>query len=195
MTDLALALRAGLLVRCDALDPAHVPREQFVDSLALFEAADDAYRQAIRATLRNDAAQSIIAEARAFRIALAAIRERAHAEIAPIYARAGRAYGDHDPLDTVAPSTAGLAHVDSVRVADCSDRARDDAARLRERANGRILPLLRPEDITTLIEAKRTRIVAFRGAIHAAAMPLLLGVAAKPSDIVESLATLADGWY
>jgi hypothetical protein len=45
-----------------------------------------------------------------------------------------------------------------------------------------------------LTEAKRVRVVAFRGAVHAALSPFTASIE-HYSDIVEALASLADGWY
>jgi hypothetical protein len=45
-----------------------------------------------------------------------------------------------------------------------------------------------------LIAAKRARLAAFRGAVHAALVPFASRVD-RYSDTVESLASVADGWY
>lgn len=197
MTDqpLARALRAGLLARRPELVPDRIERDAFAAALPLLASADDAFRGAIVATLRNDAAQSVLSQTSAFQERVRAIRTRTRAEIAQIYGRSGRTYGDDDPLDVVQPSVAGLAHVDGVRVADLSDRARAEVARLRDDANARVTPLLKPDDVAALIDAKRRRIAAFRGAVHGVVMPIAYGLIVNLSDTVESLATLADGWY
>jgi hypothetical protein len=192
---LARALRAGLLVRRPNLRAEAIDRDAFAPAIPLFADADEAYRGTIRATLRNDAAQSVLSQASAFQARVREIRTTTRVEIGQIYGRAGMRYGDDDPLDVVQPAVAGLSHVDAVRVADLSDRARATVARLRDDANGRVVPLLKPDDAAALIDAKRRRITAFRGAIHGVVMPIAYGIVVNLNEAIESLATLADGWY
>lgn len=180
----------------------HVPVERDDDALATaftpaivaMDAADRAYRQAIETILPPDDAREVLGTMSAFRRKIADVRVNAATEIRGMYERAGRSYGNFDPLDTYTPSTSGLAHVDGVRVADIGDRARAESARLRTEANARITPHIGAHGGAIVAEKKR-RVTEFKGALHAVVVPLVGGSAKSVSPIIDDLAAIADGFY
>jgi hypothetical protein len=190
---LARALRAALLFRQPSLDPAQLPAALFVDTAAHCDEADRVYQAAIAGVLASDAARDVLAAASAFRERVREIRAAARREIDALLVRSGNVPIDFDPLDVVSPRVGGLNHVEIVRLADFCDRARLQVGGLRTEANARIAPLLSEASRGELASAKRARITAFHGAVHAELARL--GALERFSQTVESLATLADGWY
>ncbi len=166
----------------------------FTPAIAAMDAADRAYRKAIESVLAPAAASEVLGTMAAFRHQVTQIRENAAKEIRALYERAGKTYGDYDPLDTYTPSTSGLAHVDGVRVADLGDRARADVARIRTEANARIAPHIGTHAAAIVSEKKR-RVTAFKGALHEVIVPIVGGSAQSISPIIDDLASIADGFY
>jgi hypothetical protein len=193
-TPLARALRAALLFRQPSLDPARLPASLFVDTAAGCDEADRVYRAAIADVLASAAAGDMLATASAFRERVREIRAAARTEIDALLVRSGNVPIDFDPLDVVSPRVGGLNHVEIIRLADLCDRARLQVGGLRADANARIAPLLTEDSRSALATAKRARITAFHGAVHAELAPLGFSLE-RFSQTVESLATLADGWY
>lgn len=191
---LARALRAALAFRQPALDVAHLAPALFVETAARCDAADRAYRAAIERVLAPDDAREVLGTASAFRARVREIRSAARSESDALLAASRRAPVEFDPLDVVAPRIDGLNHVDVVRMADLCDRARQQVAALRAQANARIAAHLSDGTRDELVSAKRARIVAFTGAVHAELLPHSAAVE-RFSQTVESLAALADGWY
>jgi hypothetical protein len=190
---LARALRAALLFRQPALEPDRLPPALFAGTAAACDEADRVYRAAIGGALAPDAARELLATASGFRERVREIRTAVCAEIDTLLVRSGIAPVDFDPLDVVSPRVGGLNHVAIVRLADVCDRARLQVGSLRAEANARIAPLLSESARGELASAKRARIAAFHGAVHAELARL--GPLERFSQTVESLATLADGWY
>ena len=191
---LARVLRCALLFRQPELDPARLPQELFAETAARCDAADEAYRAVIGEVLAPAAATEVLATTRAFRARVHEIRAAARAEADALLARNAHPPVDFDPLDVVSPRVGGLSHVDSVRLADLSDRARLQVGGLRAQANATIAPLLSDDARERLAAAKRARVVAFHGAVHAELAPL--GPAVERFSLtVEGLAGVADGWY
>lgn len=191
---LARALRAALLFRQPSLEPAGLPAALFDDTPAACDGADRVYRAAIVRVLSPDAAREVLEATDSFRERVRAIRTAARTEIDALLVRGGNAPVDFDPLDVVSPRIGGLNHVASVRLADLCDRARLQVGALRAEANTRIAPLLSETSRSELATAKRARVAVFHGAVHADLARL--GVPLERfSQTVESLATLADGWY
>lgn len=188
------ALRAGLLFRQPALDQARLPGTLFVAAVAAFDEADRAYRAAIGRVLAPDAAREMLAATDAFRERVRKTRTAVRAEIDTLLVRSGVPPADFDPLDVVSPRIGDLNHVAIVRLADLCDRARLQVGAVRAEANVRIAPLLTETSRDELATAKRARITAFRGAVHADLAPIGFSLE-RFSQTVESLATLADGWY
>jgi hypothetical protein len=166
----------------------------FTETAVRCDAADRAYRAVIEDVLAPADAREVLGTMSAFRAHVRDVRSAARTEIDALVARAARALPDFDPLDVVAPRIEGLSHVDGVRVADLSDRARLRVDALRAEANARIAPHLSDASREALSAAKRVRIVAFTGAVHAELAPLATSLE-RFSATVESLATLADTWY
>jgi hypothetical protein len=190
---LARALRAALIFRQPSVDPAQLPATLFDETPAAFDDADRVYRAAIARVLAPDAARDVLETADAFRERVRAIRVAARTEIDALLVRSGNVPIDFDPLDVVSPRVGGLNHVEIVRLADFCDRARLQVGALRVEANARIAPLVSEASRSELASAKRARITAFHGAVHAELARL--GALERFSQTVESLATLADGWY
>ena len=174
-------------------EPESVARA-FTPAIAAMDAADRAYREAIESILAPAAGREVLGTMAAFRHQVTQIRENAAKEIRALYERAGKTYGDYDPLDTYTPSTSGLAHVDGVRVADLGDRARADVARIRTEANERIAPHTGAHAAAIVGEKKR-RVTAFKGALHEVIVPIVGGSAQSISPIIDDLASIADGFY
>ena len=191
---LARALFAALLFRQPALDPARLPAPLFVAAVAAFDEADAAYRAAIGGALEPDAAREMLDAIDAFRERVRKVRAAVRAEIDALLVRSGSAAVDFDPLDVVAPRIGELNHVAAVRLADLGDRARLQVGEMRAEANARIAPLLTETSRDRLATAKRARVTAFRGAVHAELAPIGFSLE-RFSQTVESLASLADGWY
>jgi len=166
----------------------------FTPAIVAMDAADRAYRKAIETILPAENAREVLGTMAAFRRKTAEIRESAATEIRAMYKRAGRDYGNFDPLDTYTPSTSGLAHVDGVRVADLGDRARAETTRVRTEANARIAPHIGMHGGAIVTEKKR-RVTEFKGALHAIVVPLVGGSAKSVSPIIDDLAAIADGFY
>ena len=188
------ALRAALLFRQPSLDPDRLPPALLAGTAAACDEADRVYRAAIDAALEPDAARELLATASGFRERVREIRTAVRAEIEALLASSGSPAIEFDPLDVVSPRIGGLNHVATVRLADASDRARLQVGALRAEANARIAPLLNESSRAELATAKRARITAFRGAVHAELAPIAFSLE-RFSQTVESLATLADGWY
>ena len=191
---LARALRSALLFRQPALDPARLPATLFVAAVAAFDEADEGYRAAIGGALVPVAAGEMLAAIDAFRERVRKVRAAVRAEIDALLVRSGVAPVDFDPLDVVSPRIGELNHVAAVRLADLGDRARLQVGAMRAEANARIAPLLTETSREVLATAKRARVTAFRGAVHAELAPIGLSLE-RFSQTVESLASLADGWY
>jgi hypothetical protein len=191
---LARALRAALLFRQPALDPDRLPPGLFAAAADACEEADRVYRAAIDGALPPDAARELLATASGFRERVREIRTAVRADIDALLVSSGSPPVEFDPLDVVSPRIGGLNHVAIVRLADVSDRARLQVGALRAEANARIAPLLTESSRDELATAKRARITAFRGAVHAELAPIGFSLE-RFSQTVESLATLADGWY
>jgi hypothetical protein len=187
-------LRWALLFRQPGLDPARLPADLFVEAEARCDAADDAYRALFGEVLAPAAAREMLAATSAFRLRVREIRAAARAEADALLARNAQPPVDFDPLDVVSPRIGGLSHVDGVRLADLSDRARLQVGALRAQANATIAPLLSDEARERLASAKRSRVVAFRGAVHAELAPLGPAIE-RFSPTVEGLAGVAEGWY
>jgi hypothetical protein len=187
------ALRAALLARSPALPVSDVGRDAFEATVRSCTEADLAFQRSIGATLAPAAAREVLAATSSFRARVRAVRSRALAETLHV---AGVGTGDSfaDPLDVVTPRISNLSHVAAVRLADVSDRARAEVAVLRRHANERIEPVLTTAARSALIEAKRARLVAFRGAVHAALVPFASRVD-RFSDTVESRAAGGDPGY
>lgn len=191
---LAPCLRTALAVRQDAAICAALPAGLFDAAAAECDAADAAYRTTFARVLSKSAARDALALTDAFRANVRALRTAAAAEAAAMFRRAGRAAPAFDVLDVAPPPSDGLTHVDIVRLADLGDRARARIARFRSDANEKLGPLLGDEARDALVAAKRARVAAFHGAIHAALAPHGPQIA-RFTVTVEALATLADGWY
>jgi hypothetical protein len=194
MTTLARALRRALIFRQPSLDPAGLTTSLFTETVVRCDAADRAYRGEIETVLAPADAREVLGTMSAFRAHVRDVRSAARTEIDALVARSARVLPDFDPLDVAAPRIDGLSHVDGVRLADLSDRARLRVDALRAEANGRIAPHLTEAAREALAAAKRVRIVAFTGAVHAELAPLATSLE-RFSATVESLATLADTWY
>jgi hypothetical protein len=191
---LVRALRSGLLFRQPSLGAAHLPEALFMETAVRCDAADRDYRAAIEAVLAPADAREVLGTMSAFRAHVRDVRSAARTEIAALIARVVREPPDFDPLDVAAPRIEGLSHVDGVRLADLSDRARLRVDALRLEANARIAPHLSDAARDALAAAKRARIAAFTGAVHAELVPLTASLD-RFSATVEALSTLADGWY
>ncbi len=171
-----------------------MPLTLFVETTASCDAADRAYRAAIETVLAPADAREVLGTMSAFRAHVRDVRSAARTEIDALVGRAAPVLPDFDPLDVVAPRIEGLSHVASVRLADLSDRARLRVDALRAEANARIAPQLSEAAREALAAAKRARMVAFTGAVHAELAPMAASLE-RFSPTVEALATLADGWY
>jgi hypothetical protein len=191
---LARVLFTALLFRQPSLDAAGLPDTFFSATVARCDEADRAYQAAIEGALAPVDAREVLATASAFRARVRDVRSAAHTECATLFARYGSSPVDFDPLDVIAPRIAGLSHADAVRLADLCDRAGRQVGELRAQANARIAPLLSDAARDELVTAKRARVAAFHGAVHAELAPLARSIE-RFSPTVESLATLADGWY
>jgi hypothetical protein len=191
---LARALRSGLLFRQPSLEPAALPTSLFTETVVRCDAADRAYRAAIEDVLAAADAREVLGTMGAFRAHVRDVRSAVRTEIDVLVSRAARVLPDFDPLDVVAPRIEGLSHVDGVRLADLSDRARLRVDALRAEANARIAPHLSEGAREKLATAKRVRITAFTGAVHAELAPLAASLE-RFSPTVEALAALADAWY
>ncbi len=188
------ALRTALLARQPRLAGTTLAPLLFVETVVACDAADRRYRAAIEAALAPSDARELLATASAFRARVREVRAASANEIAALFRRGGRSPVEIDPLDLVTPRISGLSHVDIVRLADLSDRARARIDALRVQANQRIAPLLNEKTRGALMDAKRARLSAFSGAVHAELTPL--GAALERfSETVEALAAVADGWY
>ena len=187
-------MAAKLIAHTDVPGDTESLYAAFTPAIAAMDIADRAYRESIETILEPAAAQAVLDTMAAYRHQVGIVREAAATEIRALYERAGRTYGDYDPLDTYTPSTSGLAHVDGVRVADLGDRARADVARLRAEANARIAPHIGANGAAIVAEKKR-RVTAFKGALHAVVVPLVGGSAQAVSPIIDDLAAIADGFY
>jgi len=187
-------LRSGLLFRQPSLGAAALPESLFVETAVRCDTADRAYRSAIEDVLAAADAREVLGTMSAFRAHVRDIRAAARTEIGTLVARVAGAPPDFDPLDVVAPRIEGLSHVDGVRLADLCDRARLRVDALRAEANARIAPHLSEGAREALAAAKRARIDAFTGAVHAQLAPLSASLE-RFSPTVEALAMLADGWY
>jgi hypothetical protein len=191
---LVRALRSGLLFRQPSLGAAHLPEPLFMETAVRCDAADRVYRATIEAVLAPADAREVLGTMSAFRAHVRDVRSAARTEIGTLIARVVREPLDFDPLDVAAPRIEGLSHVDGVRLADLSDRARLRVGALRAEANARIAPHLSDAAREALAAAKRARIAAFAGAVHAELAPLSASLE-RFSATVEALSTLADGWY
>lgn len=189
---LALALGAAAASRLRQDERAAHLSDAFVPAVAAMDAADRAYRTAIGRTLSKDAAGAMLTSMAAFRRDVHAIRERTRKEIDELYRRSGGSYGWFDPLDTAMPFAAGLNHVDGMRAATIADGGRAEVAALRARVNEAVTTRLAPEQIQTLIAAKRQRREAFE---HAIARVLATAADGVPQAAAAQLVQLADGWY
>ncbi len=191
---LVRTLRTALLTRQPRLDAATLPPLLFVEAVVACDAADRRHRKAIELALSPSSAGELLAATSAFRARVRDVRATIGADVEALFARGGLTPVDIDPLDLMMPRISGLSHVDIVRLADLSDRARARVDALRTQANERIAPLLNATARDALMAAKRERVVAFSGALHAELTPLGAAVE-RFSATVEALATLADGWY
>jgi hypothetical protein len=191
---LVRALRSGLLFRQPSLAAAQLPESLFMETAVRCDAADRAYRAAIEDVLAPADAREVLGTMSAFRAHVRDVRSAATTEIAALITRVVREPPDFDPLDVTAPRIEGLSHVDGVRLADLSDRARLRVDALRAEANARIAPHLSEAARDALAAAKRARVAAFTGAVHAELVPLAASLE-RFSTTVEALSTLADGWY
>ncbi len=191
---LAPCLRTALAVRQDTAVASTLPARIFDAAEAACDAADARYRETFARVLPKRAAREAAELTETFRASVRTLRAAAAEEAGAMFARAGRPAPHFDVLDVAPPPADGLTHVDIVRLADLGDRARARVARFRDEANGRLVPLLGDEAREALVAAKRARIAAFHGAIHAALAPYGPSLA-RFTATVEALATLADGWY
>ena len=191
---LARVLAAKLLTHAHIDRDPEIIAAAFTPAIVAMDAADRVYRLAIESILPPDDAREVLGTMAAFRHTVARLRNETATEIRALYERAGKSYGNFDPLDTFTPSTSGLAHVDGVRVADLSDRARAETARLRTESNARIGPHIGTHGAQIVAEKKR-RVTDFKGALHAVIVPLVGGGAHKVSPIIDDLASIADGYY
>lgn len=171
-----------------------MPRPLFAGVVVACDAADRRYRAAIETALSAASASALWATTSAFRARVRDVRAATRVETDALFARAGQPPLEIDPLDLATPRVSGLSHVDLVRLADLADRARATVGTLRAHANEKIAPLLDDATRATLVAAKRERGIAFTGAMHAELLPLGTAVE-RFSEVVEALATLADGWY
>ena len=191
---LARVMAAKLAAHLDVPRDAESLSAAFTPAIAAMDVADRVYRESIETILEAAPARAVLETMAAYRHQVGLIRDAAATEIRALFERAGRTYGDYDPLDPYTPSTSGLAHVDGVRVSDLGDRARADVARLRGEANARIAPHIGANGAGIVAE-KKHRMTAFKGALHAVVVPIVGGSAQAVSPVIDDLAALADGFY
>lgn len=185
---LARALGARLRSLIATVGDAEAVDRAMIAAVVALDAADRSYRNAIESALPAPGSREVLGTMSAYRRAVVQLRERAVIEI-------GTAFGAFDPLDTfVPPSQHGLSHAEGMRAANQADRARAELSALRTHANARIVDHLGTH-APDLVAARRERNRAFRGAIHAAIVPVLGASVPTLEAIVEPLATLAEGWY
>lgn len=194
---LALAAAASSQLRLDDSEPQF--RGVFGPIVAAFDAADRDYRRTIEQTLPPPAAAALLSAMATFRERVHEVRERARAQIGALFNRNGLNYAAFDPLDPAMPATTALSHVDGTRVATLADAARSEVDALRTAVNASVAQRLTPQQMETLIGAKRRRREAFEAALRepleiiAAQHPQL--TAARTDRTLFGLAQLADGWY
>ena len=195
---LALALAAAACARLGLGEDAESRlRESFAQAVAATDSADQAYRNAIEATLPHESAHAMLSAMASFRASAQQTREAAVRELGEIWQRYNRSYGWFDPLDSAAAPTHGLNHVDATRAATISDRARSQVDALRERANESLLARLTPEQTETLRAEKLRRRDRFRAAL-ATAFKAGLDTPLEPSrfeSALDHLTSLTEGWY
>lgn len=192
-----MRLSAALAARFNTLVPAAAKRADpaaFVPAVAQMDGFDRGYRSAIAAVLPAADAERVLGEMATFRAGVMTVRERTHAAVDAIYARGNASLGGFDPLDTFVPPPPRISHLDIVNAADLGDRGRAEVVALRDRANATIAPFVAPY-AARIIDEKRRRNTGFAGAIHAVLTPLCAQAGMKPSEAIEILAALADGWY